>query len=180
MVSIELLAVAIALGCDAFSVAIGVGALGLSGRRIFRLSWHFGLFQFFMPLIGLAIGQMTAELLGKAGHWVAAGCLVLIGFNMIRQALRAPHSTTKRSDPTRGWTLILLSTSTSIDALIVGFGLGLLGVNILLACIIIGITASLMTIIGMLIGAGVAHAIGTRAELVGGLVLIGLAIIFVI
>lgn len=180
MVSIELLAVAIALGCDAFSVAIGIGAMGLTGRRIFRLSWHFGLFQFFMPLIGLAIGQMTAELLGRAGHWVAAGCLVVIGFNMVRQALRAPHSTASRRDPTRGWTLILLSISTSIDALIVGFGLGLLGVNILLACIIIGITASLMTIIGMLIGAGAAHALGARAELVGGLVLIGLAIIFVI
>jgi putative Mn2+ efflux pump MntP len=180
MISLELLAVAIALGCDAFSVAIGVGALGLSNRRIFRLSWHFGLFQFFMPLIGLAIGQMTAEVLGRAGHWVAAGCLALIGLNMVRQALQPSHETVRRSDPTRGWTLVLLSVSTSIDALIVGFGLGLLGLNILLACIVIGITASMMTVAGMFIGAGAARAIGARAEMAGGIVLMGLAVIFLV
>lgn len=180
MMSIELLAVAVALGCDAFSVAIGVGALGLSNRRIFRLSWHFGLFQFFMPLIGLSVGQMTAEVLGGAGHWIAAGCLALIGLNMVRQALKSAPETVKRSDPTRGWTLVLLSISTSIDALIVGFGLGLLGVHVLLACIVIGITASMMTIVGMFIGAGAARAIGARAEMAGGIVLTGLAVIFLV
>ncbi|MBU1880496.1 manganese efflux pump MntP family protein, partial [bacterium] len=78
MFNLEILAVAIALGCDAFSVAIGVGTLGLTKRRIFRLSFHFGLFQFFMPLIGLLIGEITASLVGQASHWVAAGLLALI------------------------------------------------------------------------------------------------------
>ena len=180
MINLELIAVAVALGCDAFSVAIGVGAQGLTGRRIFRLSWHFGLFQFFMPLIGLAIGSYSAHLLGTAGKWIAALCLVVIGFNMLRGAFRKKDASREPGDPTKGWSLIVLSFSTSIDALITGFGLGLMGVNILLACIVIGVTASLMTIIGMLIGAGAAYAIGRRAEAFGGIVLISLAFFFLL
>jgi len=178
MITLELLAVAVALGCDAFSVAVGVGALGLSGGRIFRLSWHFGLFQFFMPLIGLAIGQMSAEILGQAGHWVAAVLLALIGLNMARQAVTSPHRDLERKDPTRGWTLVLLSISTSIDALIAGFSLGLLGVHILLACLIIGMAAALMTMAGMFIGAGAGRVMGRWAELFGGAVLITLSVFF--
>lgn len=180
MITFELLAAAVALGCDAFSVAVGIGALGISGRRIFRLSWHFGLFQFFMPLIGLAMGQLSATVLGQAGQWVAAGCLVLIGFNMIRHLFSPGDQSPRKKDPTRGWSLIALSLSTSVDALIAGFSLGILGVNILIACLVIGLTAGLMTAAGMLIGAGAARALGRWAELFGGLVLIGLAIFFVI
>ncbi|MBU1882334.1 manganese efflux pump MntP family protein, partial [bacterium] len=83
-------------------------------------------------------------------------------------------------DPTKGWSLVLLSISTSIDALVVGFSIGLMGVPVLSACIIIGTAAALMTIIGMLIGAGTAAALGKRAEALGGVILIILAIIFVI
>ncbi len=180
MISIELLAVAVALGCDAFSVAIGIGTLGITGRRIFRLAWHFGLFQFFTPLIGLAIGQLSASFLGQAGKWVAAACLLIIGFNMARNAFNSSNRRTKKSDPTRGWSLIILSVSTSIDALIAGFSLGLLGVNILIACLIIGFTAALMTITGMYIGAGSVRAFGKWAELFGGVVLIGLGIFFIL
>lgn len=180
MISWQLIVIAIALGCDAFSVAIGIGAVKLTGRRLFRLAWHFGLFQFFMPLIGLAIGQITAEWLGKAGQWVAAALLVLIGANMIRQAVHTERTDLQRYDPTRGWWLIVLSLSTSVDALVAGFGLGLLGVNILAACLIIGLTAAGMTIVGMLIGAGVKRVVGRRAEIFGGGVLIIIALIFVI
>jgi putative Mn2+ efflux pump MntP len=180
MISLELIAVAVALGCDAFSVAIGVGALGLTGRRIFRLAWHFGLFQFFMPLIGLVIGNYSAAILGTAGKWVAAVCLAVIGFNMLRGAFKTGDKSRRRGDPTRGWSLVVLSFSTSVDALITGFSLGLMGVNILIACIVIGVTASLMTIIGMLIGAGAAYAIGRRAEAFGGIVLMLLAAFFIL
>jgi putative Mn2+ efflux pump MntP len=180
MITFELLAAAVALGCDAFSVAVGIGALGISVRRIFRLSWHFGFFQFFMPLIGLAMGQLSATFLGQAGQWVAAGCLVLIGFNMIRHLFSPGDQTPRKKDPTRGWLLITLSLSTSVDALIAGFSLGILGVNILIACLVIGLTAGLMTAAGMLIGAGAARALGRWAELFGGLVLIALAIFFIV
>jgi len=180
MFHLDIYMVAFALACDAFSVAIGVGTIGLTKRRIFRLSFHFGLFQFFMPLIGLSIGGVTASLVGQASKWIAAGLLVLIGFNMFRQVIRRKEVPAKTVDPSKGWSLILLSISTSIDALVAGFSIGLLGMPVLTACIIIGVTAAIMTIIGMLIGAGTATILGNRAEAVGGIILIILAIIFVV
>ncbi|RJP75103.1 MAG: manganese efflux pump [Candidatus Zixiibacteriota bacterium] len=180
MISVELLVIAVALGCDAFSVALGVGSQGLSGRRIFRLTWHFGLFQFLMPLLGLALGAMTAQTAGTAGSWVAAAALAVIGFRMARGALGPRDCGRPRRDPTRGWSLVMLSFSTSVDALVAGFSLGLLGVNLLLACAIIGLTAGLMTLAGMVLGAGAARGLGRWAEFAGGVVLMGLAVAFVV
>jgi len=176
----QLLAIAIALGCDAFSVAVGVGSLGLDARRIFRLSWHFALFQFIMPLIGLTIGQVAANLIGHAGHWVAAAGLAVIGLRMAREALKSREENARRSDPTRGWSLIVLSISTSVDALVAGFSLGLLGVNILISCLVIGLAAGIMTAAGMFLGAGAARGLGKWAEFAGGLGLMVLAVVFVV
>jgi len=181
MISLELLAVAIALGCDAFSVAIGVGSRrGLTKRRIFRLTFHFGLFQFFMPLIGLGIGQIAAVFIGRAGHRIAALCLAVIGINMIRTAWKNGYSRQRQVDPSKGWSLVILSISTSIDALVAGFGLGLLGMKLLFSCIVIGITAALMTFTGMIIGACAYNMMGRWAEIFGGVVLIVLAVIFIL
>jgi putative Mn2+ efflux pump MntP len=75
-VTAELLAIAVALGCDAFSVAVGVGSRGLTGRRIFRLSFHFALFQFLMPLIGLALGGLRGR--GGGGGVGGGVCGVVV------------------------------------------------------------------------------------------------------
>jgi putative Mn2+ efflux pump MntP len=180
MISYQLLVIAVALGCDAFSVAIGVGSQGLSPRRIFRLAWHFALFQFLMPLIGLGIGETTAKSIGDAGIWIASGGLAIIGLRMAREGLRHPAHRIEQKDPTRGWSLIALSVSTSVDALVAGFSLGLIGAHILMACTVIGMVAGVMTATGMLLGAGAAKALGRWAEVGGGLVLIALAMIFVL
>lgn len=180
MINYQLWAIAVALGCDAFSVAIGVGSLGLTPRRIFRLSFHFALFQFLMPLIGLALGSVAANLIGHAGHYVAAAGLASIGFRMAREALRHQEENAKRPDPTRGWSLVILSFSTSVDALVAGFSLGLIGSGILTACVVIGLAAGLMTITGMFLGAGAAKGLGKWAEFAGGMGLIVLAVVFAI
>jgi putative Mn2+ efflux pump MntP len=180
MINAKLIAIAVALGCDAFSVALGVGSQGLSARRIFRLSWHFALFQFLMPLAGLALGEAAARNAGATGSWVAATALAIIGFRMAREALRHREDREMRRDPTRGWSLVMLSVSTSIDALVAGFSLGLMGTNIFAACAVIGVTAGLMTIAGMILGAGAARGLGKWAEFAGGIILMVLAIAFVI
>ncbi len=179
MATFQLMMIAVALGCDAFSVAIGVGAQGISVRRLFRLSFHFALFQFLMPLIGLVLGQYAATILGTAAAWVAALSLGVIGFRMAKQAL-IRRSDEVRRDPTRGWTLVLLSISTSVDAMVVGFSLGLLGLNIFIACLVIGLTAGLMTMTGMFVGAGAARGLGRWAEFGGGILLMGMAVWFVV
>lgn len=176
----SLLGIAIALGCDAFSVAVGVGARGFDWRRAFRLAFHFALFQFLMPLIGLAIGRATAGLIGHMGQWVASAGLVVIGVRMAWEARKYRKLHMVRSDPTRGWSLVILSVSTSVDALVAGFSLGLLGVNVFAACGVIGVMAGVMTIGGMALGHTAARTWGHWAEFVGGILLVGLAVMFVV
>lgn len=172
---------AFALGCDAFSVAVGVGTGGITGRRLFRLSWHFGLFQFLMPIIGVLLGQGISSWVGRVGPWIAGGVLIAIGVKMLRDIFRKRQlEMESRRDPTRGWSLVLLSIATSIDALLVGFSLGILGVGILYPAILIGVMAFVMTAVGMFLGAGIARGIGKYAEGFGGVILILLGIWFVV
>lgn len=176
MSSLELLLLSLALGMDAFSVAIGVGLTAAGRRQIFRLSWHFGFFQFAMPLIGWQAARFVSSEVGAYGAWIGSGLLFLVGFRMLRDALRKDGRKALPRDPTKGWSLVMLSTATSIDALAVGFGLGLVGGNLLRACLLIGITAGGMTWMGMLLGRSLAARIGTYAEMAGGIVLVLLAL----
>ena len=125
--TITLAGIAIGLAMDALAVAIATGiVLGkVSGRQIFRLSWHFGLFQFLMPVIGWQAGLSVERYLSGYGPWLAFGLLGLIGGKMIHEALRGSGTERAVSDPTRGVSLVLLSVATSMDALAVGLiGIG--------------------------------------------------------
>ncbi|MCB2191594.1 MAG: manganese efflux pump MntP family protein, partial [Deltaproteobacteria bacterium] len=127
----ETLALAVALGCDAFAVGLAVGGRFGAPRQIFRLSFHFGLFQFLMPLIGWGLGAGLATVAARWAPWIAAAVLVFIGGKMIWEALSAPEDRAHGLDPTKGWSLIALSLATSIDALGVGLSLGMVGQNVL-------------------------------------------------
>lgn len=179
MIYLDVLAISVALGCDAFSVAVGVGSRGFHWRRAFRLAFHFALFQFLMPLLGLALGSAAAGMIGQTGKWIASAGLAVIGARMAWEALQHHESPVERGDPTRGWSLVILSVSTSVDALVAGFSLGLLGVNIFAACGVIGVMAGAMTLSGMALGATAARTWGRWAEILGGILLVALAVIFV-
>jgi len=169
------------LGCDTFSVGLGVGTRGFGYRQAFRLSFHFGLFQFFMPILGILLGHEISQYIGQIGPWIAGGCLLIIGVKMLRDILHHRESEANlRRDPSRGWMLIMLSVATSLDALLVGFGLGILHAGILYTCLVIGVTATVMTTAGLLLGAGIARGIGRWAEAFGGVILIVLGIWFII
>jgi len=174
-------ALAIALALDAFAVAVATsGTLGrVSGRQVFRLSFHFGLFQAFMPVVGWAAGLSVSRYVAAWDHWIAFGLLSLIGGRAIVAALRshgAESSARTRGDPTRGLSLVALSTATSIDALAVGVTFSALGVTLLVPVVVIGLTAAGLTLLGMLLGARLGHRLGARMELVGGLVLVGIGL----
>ena len=89
MSTIEIIAVAVALAMDAFTVSIAAGVTlrRVSGRQTFRLSWHFGLFQSLMPIVGWGAGLTVQELISAVDHWVAFGLLVFIGGRMIAGAM---------------------------------------------------------------------------------------------
>ena len=173
-------AIAVALAMDAFAVSIvaGVNLKQISPRQVFRLSWHFGLFQALMPILGWGAGVSVHTYIAKFGHWIAFVLLVLIGLNMIREALKPDQDDYKKKDPTRGMTLVMLSLATSMDALAVGFSISMLNVSIWMPAFIIGVVAGFFTIVGLQIGKriGTLAPMGFFAELLGGIVLIGIGV----
>ena len=174
---LSLLALALALAMDAFTVAIvaGLSAHPLTGRHVFRLSFHFGLFQALMPTMGWAAGTAVSRYLSAFGHWIAFALLALVGTKMIFEASRG-HSTRRANDPTSGWNLVLLSIATSIDALAVGVSLGLVGSGIAVPALVIGVVAAALTIVGMMLGRQVGTIWGRRVEVAGGVVLIAIGV----
>jgi len=171
----EVLGIAVGLSMDAFSVSMAVAAGGRTPRQAFRLSFHFGLFQFFMPLIGGLLGKTLALALGAYDHWIAFAVLAFIGAHMIYQGLHASEERSQ-SDRSRGWSLVFLSTATSIDALGVGFSMGLMRTGLLRPCIIIGIVCATLSFAGVWLGRRLSQVFGHAAEIFGGLVLLLLAL----
>jgi len=178
----EVLLLALALGMDAFSVALGVGMVVSGWRQVFRLSWHFGFFQFCMPLVGWQAARLVSPRIGAFGNWVGAGLLFVIGGRMVGEGLRrkGEREGGYRIDPTRGWSLVGLSVATSIDALGVGFGFGLVEAHLFRACVVIGLVAMVMTWLGLRLGKVLGNRFGAFAEVLGGcvLVLLGVRMLF--
>ncbi len=174
---VTLLGLAVALAMDAFAVALAsaISLPAMTRGHVFRLSWHFGLFQALMPVIGWYGGMMVQKWIVAYDHWVAFLLLGLVGGRMLWEAFHPEENQTPR-DPTRGWSLITLSVATSIDALAVGLTLAMLDVSIWFPALIIGLVAGVLTIVGMKLGRILGKHWGKRVEIFGGLVLIGIGL----
>jgi len=171
----EIALIAVALGCDAFAVGLGVGCRFCGPRQVFRLSFHFGLFQFLMPLAGWLAGHHILAWAKTWGSWIAFGLLIFIGIRMLREGFGPPEEETECQDPTKGLSLVMLSVATSIDALGVGFSLGVLNQNLFMVAVWIGIVAAAMTWLAMKIGNRLSQRFAKRMEIVGGLILVAIA-----
>ncbi len=171
MDTITLLGIAVALAMDAFAVALATGLTlsVMNGRHLFRLGFHFGLFQALMPVVGWLAGMTIQGWIAAYDHWIAFTLLVFVGGKMIFEAF-ADH------EPTRGWSLIMLSVATSIDALAVGLTLAMLNVSVWVPSLVIGLVAGILTVAGMLLGRRVNGIWGQRVEVFGGLVLCAIGV----
>jgi putative Mn2+ efflux pump MntP len=174
-----ILGMAVALSMDAFAVSISAGIVlpKVTGRHLFRMAFHFGLFQFLMPLIGWLLGRLVVDYISHFDHWVAFGLLSFVGGKMIFEAFEKESTQDdERKDPTRGWSLILLSVATSIDALAVGLSIGCQEPRqgVLVPATAIGLVCAAISAVGMFLGKRVGVLLGKRAEFVGGLILIGI------
>jgi manganese efflux pump family protein len=175
---LTLVGLAVGLAMDAFAVAIAVG-LGLATvtqRHVFRLGFHFGFFQFMMPIIGWLAGSQLAGYIGNYDHWVAFALLGYVGGKMLYEAHADEESEPDAADPTRGLRLITLSVATSIDALAVGMSMALVGESVWIPSVVIGIITAGLTAIGISFGSRIGSRWGRWAETIGGLVLIFIGI----
>jgi len=193
---LNMLMIAVGLGMDAMSVCMGIGVRWHSGRQRFRLAWHMGLFQFLMPIIGWAVGSELAGIVSHYGSLVAGGLVIIIGAKMLYEVVsckpgqvasaeeRAVEKVAVKAgaktppDPTRGWSLVALSVATSLDALVVGFSLGIKGVGIWQVSILIGVIAAAMALAGVIVGKHMGIRFGRFAEFAGAMLLIVLGISF--
>ena len=170
----EIIAIAAGLSMDAFAVSVCKGlAAGKAGIKYYLIvGLWFGGFQALMPLIGYFLGSLFAGYIEAIDHWVSFGLLVLIGANMIREAFSKKEEET---DASLGFfTMLLLAVATSIDAFAVGitFSFDMAAAYIAPAVAIIGVTTFLISAVGVKIGSVFGAKYKSKAEFVGGVILI--------
>ncbi|MFA5027390.1 MAG: manganese efflux pump MntP family protein [Candidatus Methylomirabilota bacterium] len=179
MALVEIVLIALGLAMDAFAVSIAAGTLETTRgfRPTFRLAFHFGLFQFLMPVIGWFAGMRIAASVEAVDHWIAFGLLAFVGIRMIRSALDPEPG--PQADPSRGMLLVTLSVATSIDAMAIGFTLAMLRVDIWYPSAVIGLITGLLCALGVRLGERLGARFGRRMSVAGGvvLILIGLRIL---
>jgi putative Mn2+ efflux pump MntP len=172
--------IALSMAMDAFAVSLGSGVkIGPGPRPVFRIAFHFGLFQALLPIVGWLFGNTIEPYVRGFDHWVAFGLLAFVGLRMIRSGLSEGEEENPK-DPSRGWTMVMLSVAVSIDALAVGLSLGVLGVNIWTPALIIGLVTGALSLLGLRVGNEVGKRYGKPVEVLGGLVLIGIGVRIVI
>lgn len=173
MLLIEIIIIAVSLAMDAFAVCISAASTGMiSDRRaVFRLSFHFGLFQFLMPVVGWFIGLNILTYIVYIDHWIAFTLLAYVGGKMIHEA-RNENEAQQKPNPSKGMNLVMLSVATSIDALAVGLSIGVLDLEIWYPSFLIGVITAGLSLIGIHLGQKLGKRFGKRMEFIGGVVLI--------
>lgn len=176
----ELLILAIGLSMDAFAVAIckGLAIKEAKLKHMIITGAYFGGFQALMPVAGYLLGVNFKGLIERFDHWIAFLLLVLIGGNMLREALKKEEE--EEMNTSFGpKSMIPLAVATSIDALAVGVTFAFLQVQIIPAVSMIGVTTFLFSFVGVKIGNIFGLKYKTKAEFAGGiiLILIGLKIL---
>ena len=177
MIEIFLIAVSLALDAFAVSVSSGISIPGFGWRQAAKMGLWFGAFQFAMPLLGWLLGTGVSQYIQAVDHWIAFALLAIIGGKMAWEALRSGCGEEDEAvEDLSARRLCLLAIATSIDALAVGVSMAFMQVNIWFAAIVIGVVAFVLSVAGGLVGRRLGCLFQRRAELVGGLVLIGIGI----
>lgn len=156
---------------DAFAVSVckGLSVQKVKPKNYLIVAAYFGGFQALMPLLGYLLGVRFEAMVANVDHWIAFVLLGLIGANMVRES-RAGEE--KLDDSFTVSTMLILAVATSIDALAIGVTFAFLGVNIVEAIILIGITTGIISGVGLKIGNVFGSRYKSKAEMAGGIVLI--------
>jgi putative Mn2+ efflux pump MntP len=164
----QLLIRGITLGLDNFRTAIVLGALRLSWRHSVQVALVFGFWDFMAPLVGIIIGDVFAEQIGATADYVGAGVLAAYGVYLLVEAWRNPAA----EEMDQRWALFGLPIPLSVDNVVAGTSLGLLGYSPWIAPPLFGVTTAIMTFVGLAIGRAAARFIRIRSDLLTGVALI--------
>lgn len=168
---IEIIFIGVGLAMDAFAVSVckGLSTKKLELKHSLICGGYFGFFQGFMPFVGYILGVQFKDKIESIDHWIAFILLLLIGINMIKESLDNDED----CDPDFSLkAMIPLAIATSIDALAIGVTFAFLNVNIIYAIVIIGMTTFIISMLGVKIGHIFGSKYKSKAEIVGGMILI--------
>ena len=174
---VTLLLLGFALSLDSFRVSLGLGTLKLSRLRQLQIVIAFGVCDAIAPLIGLLIGKSLLEFVGPWVEHIGPLLLCAYGVYVIYIAKRCAGTETGETDR---WMVLGLPLSLSLDNLIAGTTLGMIGFPIVLSVIIIGAMSSLFSLAGLQLGRTAVNLLRIRADLIGGVVLVVIALTFVV
>jgi len=171
------LLLALAMSTDAFAAAIGKGA-SLHKPRLreaLRTGIIFGVIEAITPVIGWAFGLAASQYVARFDHWIAFCLLAVLGVRMIQAGLTAPKQEAEDKPQRHSFAVLAVTAfATSIDAMAVGVGLAFIDVDILPTAAAIGVATMLMVTVGVMLGRVLGNIVGRRAEIVGGVILIGI------
>ena len=177
----ELVFLAVALAMDAFAVSVTNGmCLKKCGlKETLSMALTFGFFQALMPLVGFGGGSFFYQQIKAVDHWIAFGLLTFLGVRMIMEALESRKQAEGEGCDIEGsrLTLKLLlvqGVATSIDALAVGISLSVVQANIVFAAVIIGVITALLCSVASGVGRRFGTMLNDKAEILGGLILVGI------
>lgn len=169
---LSLFLIAVGLSMDAFAVSVCKGLATPKYKLKYSMifgAW-FGGFQALMPAVGYLLGVNFKKYITAIDHWIAFVLLALIGFNMIREALKNDD---EGADPSfTAKSMSLLAVATSIDALAIGITFAFLDVNIVAAVLFIGVCTFVISAAGVKIGSAFGTRFKSKAEIAGGVILI--------
>ena len=173
----EITVIAVCLSMDSFAVSISLGLSVKEPRtkEVLIPGIYFGFFQMVMPLIGYFSGIYFANKIQDSDHWIAFLLLGFIGGKMIKDSFSKEEKEVDKN-PFQFMTMLLLAIATSIDALAVGITFAFLKTNIFKAIIIIGLTTFCISTGGMKAGNKLGTKYESKAEFIGGVVLVILGV----
>ncbi|NQT92693.1 MAG: manganese efflux pump [Lentisphaerae bacterium] len=172
---VTILLIAVALAMDAFAVAIatGIAILHFRLRHAFLVALWFGAFQAIMPLLGWVGGLQVSPFIEEIDHWIVFFLLGGVGCKMLYESFQI-REVEERTDPLRTRTLLLLSVATSIDAFAAGVSFAVLRVSVVTPILVIGAVTFGMSFVGVWIGDRGGHFFERKVEIFAGLILIAI------
>ena len=176
---LTLIALVVPLGLDTFAIAAALGMSGLTPRDRLRVTALFTAFEMGMPVVGIVLGAVAGNVVGKAADYLAIVILIGLGVFMLwpRRDERDESERVGLLARTRGLAAIGLGISISLDELAIGFTLGLLRFSVLLVIALIGLQTLIVTQAGLRLGSRIGEAVRERAEQLAGVVLAALGVV---
>lgn len=170
------LVIAFAMSTDAFAAAVGKGAALQKPRlrEALRTGLIFGVIEALTPVVGWLLGKAAAPYVEAWDHWIAFTLLAGLGLRMIYAGLSVDEAETEKPTSHSFWVLAATGFATSIDAMVAGVGLAFMDANILLTSAAIGLATFALVTLGFMLGRVLGVMAGRRAEIMGGVLLIGI------